>query len=90
MKKIEHVWQKRANKIGHENDVEIVERYLFYLQNSFSKKIWDSNSSQNEELYAWNFSKCSESRLPRSWGEEPLSNFKWGWTLALINVNVGF
>ena len=55
MKKVEHVWQKRANKIGHENDVEIVERYLFYLQNSFSKKIWDSNSSQNEELYAWNF-----------------------------------
>ena len=24
--------------IGHENDVEIVERYTFCLQNSFSKK----------------------------------------------------
>ena len=31
--------------------MKIVERFLFYLQNSFSKKNWDSILSQTEELY---------------------------------------
>ena len=31
--------------------MKIVERFPFYLQNSFSKKNWDSILSQTEELY---------------------------------------
>ena len=28
--KVQHEWQWQKNKIGHENDVKIVERYGFY------------------------------------------------------------
>ena len=31
--------------------MEIAERFPFYLQNSFSKKNWDSTLLQTEELY---------------------------------------
>ena len=47
---------------------KIVEECPFYFQNSFSKKNWDSTFLQTEELYAWNLSKCSKSRLPMRLG----------------------
>ena len=37
------------NMIGHENDD--CRKIPFYLQNSFSKKNWDSTFSRTEEIY---------------------------------------
>ena len=66
MNKVEHEWQ-RTNKIGNEKEVSSVKGYPFYLQNSFSKKNWDSTFSKTEEPYFWNLSKCS-CRLPMRLG----------------------
>ena len=64
MKKVEHEWQKQD---GHEK-VAYVFGEKFYLLDYFSQKVWDSTFLQTEEQYSWNLSKCSKTKLPKSWG----------------------
>ena len=55
------------------------------MQNSLSKKSWDSTFSETEEVHAWNLSY-----MPEICPNVQEVDYQWGQALVLINVNVGF